>query len=54
MHSSGTTSFPKLIAHTNQRFTLMAQTFAYDFQKMQQRSKFTLGVTDVLLNTFPL
>ncbi|KAI7884620.1 acetyl-CoA synthetase-like protein [Lichtheimia hyalospora FSU 10163] len=53
-HSSGTTSFPKLVAHTNEYFMLMAQTFVYDFQNMQQKPKFTLRASDVLLNTFPL
>lgn len=32
----------------------MTQTFAHDFQKMQQQPKFILGVSDVCLNTFPM
>lgn len=53
-HSSGTTSFPKLVTHTNHYFIMMAQVFAFDFLKMDPGPKFTLGVSDVLLNTFPL
>lgn len=52
--SSGTTSFPKLVTHTNHYFIMMAQVFAFDFLKMDPGPKFTLGVSDVLLNTFPL